>query len=89
LPATTATLLGAPGAPVGVTAADAADATLVPTAFAATTVNVYAVPSVRPETTAVKAPVVVAVFPPGDDVTVYPVTGLPPSDVGAVQDTVT
>jgi hypothetical protein len=29
--------------------------------------------------------VVVQVFPPGDDVTVYPVTGAPPVLVGAVQ----
>jgi hypothetical protein len=34
-----------------------------------------------------KAPVVVAFLPPGAAVTVYPVTGEPPSLAGAVQDT--
>ena len=55
---------------VGVTAADAAEATLVPLAFVAVTVNVYAVPLVSPVTVATMAPVVVAVLPPGDEVTV-------------------
>ena len=36
---------------------------------------------------AVVAPVVVAVDPPGDAVTVYPVMTEPPLSVGAVQDT--
>ena len=60
----------------GVTGLDAADAVLVPTAFVAVTVNVYAVPLVSPVTVnGLAAPV--AVKPPGDDVTVYEVIGLP------------
>jgi hypothetical protein len=31
------------------------------------------------------APLVLAVFPPGDEVTTYPVMALPPFDAGAVQ----
>jgi hypothetical protein len=62
--------LGAVGAPIGVTGADAADATLVPLEFLAFTVKVYAVPLVRPVTVALSAPLVVAVFNPGDEVTV-------------------
>ena len=63
------TPVGAPGTDAGVTAGEATDAALVPIEFVAVTVNVYAVPSVRPVTTAV-VPVVLAVKPPGDDVTV-------------------
>ena len=74
---------------LGVTDADAADAIELPIALVATTVNVYAVPLVSPETTHSVAPVVVHVCPPGDAVTVYPVTALPPSLAGAVHDTVT
>ena len=44
------TPVGASGGPTGMTAADAADAAPVPEAFVAVTVNVYAVPFVRPET---------------------------------------
>ena len=44
-------------------------------------------PLVRPGTVAVRAPVVVAVAPPGLAVTVYPVTGEPPLLAGAVHDT--
>jgi hypothetical protein len=36
----------------------------------------------------VSAPVVVQVFAPGDEVTVYPVTVAPPFRTGAVQDTI-
>ena len=55
----------------GMTALVAADAVLVPTAFVATTVNVYDVPLVSPVTVAVNVePFTVAVSPPGDDVTV-------------------
>ncbi len=74
---------------LGVDETDAADGLESPTALVATTVNVYAVPLVRPETTHSVAPVVVHVCPPGDAVTVYPVTALPPSFAGAVHDTVT
>jgi hypothetical protein len=44
------TPVGAPGTVAGVTAADATDSTLSPTAFVACTVNVYAVPFVNPVT---------------------------------------
>jgi len=74
---------------LGVTDADATDALESPTALVATTVNVYAVPLVSPDTTHSVAPVVVHVCPPGDAVTVYPVTALPPSSTDAVHDTVT
>ena len=40
----------------------------------------------RPETVA-KVPLVVAVMPPGLEVTVYKLIGLPPDDIGAVQTT--
>jgi hypothetical protein len=42
---------------------------------------------VNPVTVADVAPVVAAVRPPGEAVTVYPVTADPPSLAGAVQDT--
>jgi hypothetical protein len=57
--------------------------------FDATTVNVYAVPFVRPVTLQVSAPVVVHVLPPGEDVTVYPVIGVPPFAAGASHETIT
>ena len=41
---------------------------------------------VRP-VTVTDVPVVVAVTPPGADVTVYSVIGLPPSEAGAVHET--
>jgi len=53
----------------------------------AVTVNVYGVPLVNPVTAAVVAPVVVAVSPPGAEVTVYPVIADPPLLAGAVHDT--
>ncbi len=53
----------------GVTAVDAADDTLLPTALVAITVNVYGVPFVRPVTVHDRV-VVVHVRAPGDDVTV-------------------
>jgi hypothetical protein len=83
------TPVGAPGAvaDAGVTGALATDAGEVPTALVAVTVNVYAVPLVRPVTVAVKGPAEVAVRPPGDAVTVYPVIGDPPLLAGAVHDT--
>jgi hypothetical protein len=42
---------------------------------------------VRPVTVQVRAVVVVQVFAPGDDVTVYPVIGAKPVLEGTVQDT--
>jgi len=81
------TAVGAPGTVLGVTAALGDDAGEVPAALVAVTVNVYAVPLVRPVTVAVVAPVVVAVLPPGLEIAVYPVTGEPPLLAGAVHDT--
>jgi uncharacterized membrane protein len=54
------------------------------------TVNVYAVPPVSPVTVMVPAdaPDRVPVFPPGLDVAVYFVMGVPPLDSGAVNATV-
>ena len=80
LPATAVMPVGGSGGPVGVTAAEGADAALVPTALAALTVKVYGVPLESPDTTALKlAPPTAAVVPPGLAVTVYPVIALPPS----------
>jgi hypothetical protein len=63
-------LVGAPGTLAGVTELLVPDDVLVPTALLAVTVKVYGVPLVRPATTAVVAPLVVAVKPPVLDVTV-------------------
>ncbi len=66
------TPVGAPGtvaAGTGVTAVEGNDAAPVPTPLVAVTVNVYGVPLVRPVTFA-EVPALVAVNPPGDDVTV-------------------
>src|SRR5690242_16617248 len=83
------TAVGAPGTVIGVTLADGADAALVPAAFAAVTVNVYAVPLVRPVIVALVAGAATLTDkPPGAAVTVYPVIALPPLDAGAVHDTV-
>jgi hypothetical protein len=48
LPRTAVTLLGAPGTVAGVTEALGTDAGPEPTPFTAVTVNVYAVPFVKP-----------------------------------------
>src|SRR5689334_22044365 len=50
LPAVAVRFCGAPGVPVGVAGADAADGWLVPAAFVAVTVNRNAVPLARPAT---------------------------------------
>ena len=71
----------------GVTEFDASEDRLVPLEFVAVTVKVYAVPLVRP-VTVTDIPVVVVVTPPGADMTVYPMTALPPSEAGAVHETV-
>jgi hypothetical protein len=65
------TAVGAPGTvrAAGVTLFDAADAGPVPAALLAVTVNVYAVPSVRPATTS-GLPAPDAVNPPGLEVAV-------------------
>ena len=62
-------MVGASGAVAGVTLFEAADADPVPTAFVAVTVNVYAVPLVRPITVIGEAPPA-PVNPPGLEVTV-------------------
>ena len=69
LPAVAVPIVGAPGTLAGVTLFDAADAAPVPTAFVAVTVNVYAVPLVRPVTVIGEAEPV-PVSPPGLEVTV-------------------
>jgi hypothetical protein len=89
LPGATVTPVGEYGRSSGVTAADGADAAPLPALFDATTVNVYAVPFVRPVTLQVSAPVVVHVLPPGEEVTVYPVIGVPPFEAGASHETIT
>ena len=81
-------LVGTPGAiGAGVTADDALEAVPVPTELVATTVKVYAVPLVSP-VTVIGDEEPVAVRPPGDEVTVYPVIADPPVFVGAVKLTV-
>ena len=76
------TPVGAPGIVAGVAADDAALAAPVPTAFVAVTVKVYAVPLVNPVTTSgLLLPLAVA--PPGEAITVYPVTADPPVLDGA------
>jgi len=79
------TPVGAPGTVDGT--APAEEPTEVPLPFVAVTVNTYLVPFVRPRTVQVKSPVVVQVFAPGDDVTVYPVIEAPPFETGAAQET--
>ena len=73
---------------VGVTSALGADATLVPTAFVAVTVNVYGVPLVSSVTTHALVEVV-HVKPPGVDVAVYEVITEPPVLAGVSQRTAT
>src|SRR3989344_2473902 len=68
------------------TALDASDALPIPTEFVAVTVKVYEVLVVSPLTVA-KVPLVVAVMPPGEEVTVYKLIGFPPELNGAVQTT--
>jgi hypothetical protein len=69
LPATTETAVGAPGTVAGVTELEGLDAVLVPTAFVAVTVKVYAVPFVKP-VTVMGEPLPVPVKLPGLEVTV-------------------
>ena len=83
------TAVGAPGTVLGVTAALATDASEAPAALAAVTVNVYPVPLVKPPTVTLVPMIVVAVAPPGDAVTVYPVIAEPPLLTDAVQVTTT
>ena len=69
LPAVALPIVGAPGTAAGVTLLEGAEAGPVPTAFVAVTVNVYAVPLVRPLTMRGE-PRPLAVKPPGEDVAV-------------------
>ena len=63
-PAVAFTPVGASGRVIGVTAAEASEAVEVPATFVAVTVNVYAVPLVRPLIVAL-VPVLLTVAPPG------------------------
>jgi hypothetical protein len=73
---------------IGVTSALGAEATLVPKAFVAVTVNVYDVPLVSSVTTHALVEVV-HVNPPGVDVAVYAVITEPPVLAGVSQRTAT
>ena len=81
-------LVGVPGTVVGVAELLAELDALVPTEFVADTVNVYAVPAVRPVT---NIGLVVPVFErlPGELVAVYLVIVAPPLLAGAVNATLT
>jgi hypothetical protein len=63
------TPVGAPGTPAGVIEFDAVDVTLVPIAFVAVTVKVYAVPFVKP-LIVIGLPVELAINPPTFEVAV-------------------
>ena len=69
LSATAVALVGAPGRVYGITLAEGAVAGPIPALFVATTVKVYAVPGVSPETAIGLVPPV-AVIPSGEEVTV-------------------
>jgi hypothetical protein len=69
LPAAAETAVGAPGTVPGITLVDGADAGPVPAELVAVTVNVYAVPLVRPPTTSGLAEPD-AIRPPGLEVAV-------------------
>jgi hypothetical protein len=82
-PATALTPVGEPGTVAGVTEFVALEAVLVPTAFVAVTVKVYAVPFESPVIVSGEEPPV-AVNPPVLDVTVYEVMAEPPLLPGAL-----
>ena len=90
LPAVAVTPVGAPGGSAtneGVTAFEGLEAGLSPIAFVATTVKVYCCPFVSPVT--VSGPAAPdATLPPGEDVTLYSVIGVPPFEDGAVKEIV-
>jgi hypothetical protein len=86
LPGVATGFVGAPGIVIGVTAFDATEATELPAALVAITVNAYEVPLVNPVTILGEV-VPVLVKPPGEDVTVYPVITLPPLEAGATKAT--
>jgi hypothetical protein len=87
LPGVAVTPVGEPGIVDGVTELLALDAVLVPIEFVAVTVNVYAVPFVRPVTVIGDEPPV-AVNPPVFELTVYNVIPEPPLLAGALKETV-
>lgn len=83
LPAEPATFVGASGTVAGVAELLAVEAVLVPFAFVAVTVKVYAVPLVRPVTVIGDEPPVAVI--PVFEVTVYEVMAEPPLLLGAVK----
>ena len=90
LPATAETPVGAKATEIGIREADAEEATELPVAFIARTVNVTGVPLVRPVTESDNTlPTVTGLPPlPTDGVTLYPVIAEPPFKAGAVQETI-
>ena len=82
------TPVGAPGTVAGVTGDEGSEAVDEPIALEATTVNVYAVPLVRPVIVHDNSVVAHTVAPEPLE-TAYPVIGVPPVEAGANQDTVT
>ena len=91
IPATAETSVGAPATVIGVTEDEAEESEELPTLFVAFTLNVRAVPFVRPVSVVVRTLATVTAVPadsPIYGVTVYPVTAEPPSENGAVQETV-
>ena len=87
LPATAETPVGAKATEIGIREADAEEATELPVAFIARTVNVTGVPLVRPVTESDNTlPTVTGL--PTDGVTLYPVIAEPPFKAGAVQETI-
>ena len=90
LPVAVATTeVGALGAPTVVIELEALETVPGPTELVARTVNVYAVPAVKPVIAIVPLPAceIVPVMPPGDEVAVYEVIVAPPSEIGAVNET--
>ena len=84
MPAVAVTLVGEPGVVIGIIALLDPEATLVPTALVAVTVNVYVVPFVSPVIVNGDEPPV-AVKPPVLEETVYIVIGELPSLAGALK----
>jgi hypothetical protein len=87
-PAVADTAVGAPGTVAGTTVFDGADAGPGPALLAAVTVNVYAVPLVRPLTVADNVAPSTVTTAPALERTVYDVIALPPIEAGADQLTV-
>lgn len=86
MPNTALTEVGAPGVVRGVPEFEAAESTELPATLIATTVNVYAVPLVRPVTVHARVEArLVHVLPPGFEVTRYDVMAAPPVLDGEVQ----